>query len=304
MRIKTRPYSDESLDFNKLWDFIKRDYEERGDSFQWSLGRICDWKYGLWGESKFIPTFFMKNAQLWIGEEDDLLGFIISEDGDEMFSLFYKREFEFLIEEILQWTKENWGNRNASLSIDIRETDELMIHLLEKQGFCNNGAGAITMKYDLKTVNNDTLLEPGFQIVNMLGNQNFKAKKLLQNNGFNNKDHVTELDERIYEYNRMSPIYNPYYDLSVVTNSGEHVSSCLAFVNADNKTAEVEKVCTHKEFRRKGLSEKLLRACFNTLEKSGIEVAYITGFSLAAKSLYEKLGPVNQCNWLSYQWKK
>ena len=64
--------------------------------------------------------------------------------------------------------------------------------------------------------------------------------------------------------------------------------------------AEVEKVCTHHLYRRKGLAEAAIRECFRRLYARGIEHAYITGYGEAAKGLYEKLGGCWSKRWDSW----
>jgi ribosomal protein S18 acetylase RimI-like enzyme len=65
--------------------------------------------------------------------------------------------------------------------------------------------------------------------------------------------------------------------------------------------AEVEKICTHSQYRRQGLAEAVIRECFQRLKKRGIERAYITGYSEEANGLYEKLGPCGHKQWFHYE---
>lgn len=56
----------------------------------------------------------------------------------------------------------------------------------------------------------------------------------------------------------------------------------------------------YSAYRRKGLAEAVIRECFKRLHNEGIQHAYITGYSTAAKNLYGKLGAVKSKNWFEY----
>lgn len=301
MKIYNRAYDDKYDDFKKMWDFLIADYSDRKDAFTWTLGRLTDWKYGLWHENKYIPSFHRKNAQLWLSPFDELVGFVISEEGDNMFFLFATKGFEHLYISMLDWVRDNWIERNETLLTEVHEFQEGLIKILEVNGFKNKGVAATTRKYFLKDKEDRITLGEGFSITDMIENNDFAGKRLLQKNAFRNENTVNKLDMLAYEYHRESPIYNPYYDLSVIDKNGVHVSGCLAFVDYENRYAEIERVCTHSDYRRKGLCEAVIKECFQRLKEEGIEYAYITGYSNAANGLYEKVGAVTSRKWFQYE---
>jgi len=216
-----------------MWDFVVNDYTDKTDQFIWTIGRLGDWKYGLFNENKLFPSFMRKNAQLWLNNFDELVGFVISEDCNSGFTVFAKRGCEFLYPE-------------------------------------------------------------------MIRNPDLKGKAYLYCNVWRNLNEVSSFDMLKYEYNRESPCFNPKFDLSLVDENGRHVSSCVAFIDHKNNYAEIEKVCTHNENRNRGFAETIIRECFRRLYKDGIQYAYITGYSNAARNLYGKLGAVKSRNWFSY----
>jgi GNAT superfamily N-acetyltransferase len=134
----------------------------------------------------------------------------------------------------------------------------------------------------------------------MLRNPDLKGKSLLYKNAWQNENNVTTFDLLRYEYNRESPCFNPKFDLSVVDGNGQHISSCVAFIDYKNNYAEIEKVCTHNKYRRRGFAEAVIRECFKRLYSEGIEFAYITGYSLEAKNLYNKLGAIKSRSWYKF----
>jgi hypothetical protein len=59
-----RSFDDEQNDFEKMWYFLQRENKVKKDDFIWQVCRLGDWKFVLWNEKIYIPSFFRKNAQL------------------------------------------------------------------------------------------------------------------------------------------------------------------------------------------------------------------------------------------------
>ena len=232
-----RPYQDRSDDFERMWEFLVADYRDRG-WFIWTLGRLGDWKYGIWTEKKYIPCFLGDNAHLWFDTFGALAGFVLSENGDVAFSVFVRKGLEYLYDEILGWTVENWGGR-GDLVIEIHQDQRYVKPALRKAGFVSDGVVAVTQKYLLPEVSAEAVpLPEGYRIVDMEECPDFDGKKLLQLNAFQGKDNVTELDRQAYRYSRECPVYHPQFDLSILDGTGRHVAGCQAFIDFINGYAE------------------------------------------------------------------
>jgi ribosomal protein S18 acetylase RimI-like enzyme len=302
MQIYNRPYDDAQDDFARMWAFLIQDYAYRRDQFIWLFSRFGDWKFGLWNYKKHFPSFYRKNAQLWLNHFHELEGFVISEEGDNTFTLFTRRGYDSLADEMLAWVITHWGTRATTLRIEVHEHQAQTITLLERCGFQNKGQIAVTRQYDLTgTLAPQIPLGSEYQIVDMVTNQNFAARMRLIKDGFQDQDTVSEMDMLTFEYARECPCYNPAFDLSAITNDGIHTSTCVGFVDYENRVAEVEKVCTHHAYRRKHLAQAVILECFRRLKAAGFEYAYITGYSDAATDLYGKLGHVRQKRWDLYE---
>ena len=300
MRIYNRPFDEKQNDYNKMWEFLIQDYADKKDQFIWTIGRLGDWKYGCWNEQKCFPNFMRKNAQLWMNQEE-LVGFIISEDCDNGFFVFAKRGYEFLLAEMLQWVKFFWKDREGELSTQVNQYSDEYIQILEKEGFVKRGQEEIERLYKLSDkVKEGIILDSEFTIEDMLQHPDLEGKAILYNNAWRNGSKVTNYDMLRYEYNRESPCFHPKFDLSIVNQNGLHVASCVAFIDYQNHYAEIEKVCSHSEYRSKGLAEAVIRECFRRLYNEGIEYAYIGGSSAEAKGLYGKLGAIK--TWYLYDY--
>lgn len=304
MKAYHRPFDAARNDFEKMWRFLQQDYAQKQEKFIWHFSRLGDWKYGLWSEKKYIPSFFRNHAELWVDAFDRLLGFVLSEDGEEVFFIFTLRGYEYLYTDILDWTIEHWGSRFPKLLTEVHEYQVEALAVLESRGFRSQGSVATTRQYDLHTKEEEAeaiLLPAGFRIVDLRENGDYRNKALLYKNGFDDEEHVSEFDLLRFEYSRENPAYDPRFDLSIVTPSGVHAAGCVGFHDPAQGIAEVEKVCTQNGYRRMGLAEAVIRECFQRLKKAGMRQAYITGYSVGANTLYEKLGPCGQKQWFHYE---
>lgn len=302
MRVYHRPFDPDRNDYETLWRFLQKDFVHKQDHFIWHFSRLGGWKYGLWREQKYIPSFFRKHVQLWVDRFDRLLGFVISEDGDDVFFIFTLHGYEYLYAEILDWTIAHWQPRYGKLTAEVHEFQTDALATLAVRGFEKSDVAATTRIYDLNEKANEPVqLAPGFQIMTMAENGDYPAKAALHLDA-SGPDQVSEFDLLRFEYARENPAYDPNLDLLVVTADGRHVASCTGFIDSACAVAEIENVCTHSDYRRQGMAEAVIRECFHRLLKNqGIQRAYITGYSTEANGLYEKLGPCQHKQWFHYQ---
>jgi GNAT superfamily N-acetyltransferase len=302
MKVTTRAYDPESKDFKALCHFIIQDNRVKEEYFVWQLGRIVDWKYGLWKCDKFFQNFFTKNAQLWFDYFDELVGFAISENGDNMFYVFVKDAYAYLHEEIVLWVMEHWEKRDGALCTEVTEKQTAQMQTLEKQGFISKGVAEITRMYKLTEILTfQPVLEDGYELVDMATHYDPVGIAKLKANAFRNQDSVSEIDLLTNDYVRESPIYKPEFDLSIINPQGEYIAGCEAFIDYDNQVAEIERVCTHSAYRRKGLANAVIQACFDRLKNHGIPMAFITGMSKEAINLYGKLDFAKEINRVHFE---
>lgn len=300
--VYSRQFDEDQSDFEKMWRFLQQDYAARRDGFIWLFSRLGDWKYGLWNAKKNNLTFFQENARLWLDETDQLVGFVLSEDGDNIFFILSLPGYDDLYPQILSWTVQHWGPRYPSMKTEVHEHQTEALAVLAERGFRSLGEVAVTRKYDLTVkVGEIVRLPEGLRIVSMAENGDYFSKALLNKNGFQDEDQVSDLELQRFAYSRQNPAYDPRFDFSVVTSEGVHVATCVGFNDPAYRVAEVEKVCAHNRYRRLGLAEAVIRECFQRLRQRGIETAYITGYSGEANGLYEKLGPCKHKRWFHYE---
>ena len=116
MKTMHRTYSEEAGDFHRLCRFcVENDRHTRQHS-TWCIGRVVDWKYGLYGNKLSVAGFCDKNACLWFDAFGEMAGFAISEHGDSGFAILTAAGYRFLFEEMLHWVLANWGGRGPYFS--------------------------------------------------------------------------------------------------------------------------------------------------------------------------------------------
>lgn len=303
MRIYHRHYVHTGEDFNRMWSFLRRDYAARKDSFLWSHGRLGDWKFGIWNETKADLNFFRQHAELWLDAYGEVQGFVIDEDGDNRIFILASRSFEALYPSMLDWAVEHWLPRHPTLRVEVHEDQAQLLALLAERGFKPLGEVATTRAYDL-THNfypAPPALPPGFRFVDMAENGDYAGKAELYLDGFEGQDAVREHDLARFGYSRQNPAYDSTLDFSVISDTGLHAATCVAFRGPGNRVAEVEKVCVRREYRRQGLGAAVIQACLERLAERGFKRAYLTGYSDEANALYEKLFPAARKVWRQFE---
>ena len=140
MKTTHRNYNDEIGDFNRLCRFVMAHNSQIRRYSTWCLGRIVDWKYGLWGDKLSTPGFWEKNAQLWFDGFGKLAGFAISEEGGCDIAIITTEGCRFLFEEMLHWAIENWGEREPGLSIEITARQTMEAAVLEMHQFAKDAS--------------------------------------------------------------------------------------------------------------------------------------------------------------------
>jgi GNAT superfamily N-acetyltransferase len=305
MKTTHRDYADESGDFNRLSRFISENNAHIRSHSTWCLGRFVDWKYGLWGDKLSTPGFWKKNAQLWFDGFGEVVGFAISENGGCDTAIITARGYRFLFEEILHWVLENWGDREPALSIEITALQTLEAKLLEQNGF-ERDSSFYRSHFDLtKELVERFSLEEGFRVVDMHNHPDYRAQRVLRQNAFAGQDDLPEEEIsrllKLYGYVRESPIYHPQTDVCIVAPDGQFVAGCEALIDAWNAEADIERVCTHSSYRRRGFGRVVIQECLYRLRDMGMQRAYITGYSEAAMGLYGSLGAQKRTESLIYK---
>jgi GNAT superfamily N-acetyltransferase len=294
MKTTHRSYAEEAGDFHRLCHFVINNNAQVRARSTWSLGRLVDWKYGLYESKRAVAAFCDKNAHLWFDAFGDLVGFAISENGDAGFAIITLEGYRFLFAEILQWVLGAWSGRGPRFSIEITELQTAEARVLQRHDFVLAGTFYTRRFHLTRPLALSAPLEPSFTIVDMQNHPDYRQQRILRDDAFSGRSAPTEEELRrkqsFYNYSHEGPIYHAECDLCVMAEDGQFVAGCEALIDARNSSADIERVCTHSGFRRRGFARAVIRACLARLREMGMRRAYITGYSPEAIALYGSLG--------------
>jgi hypothetical protein len=309
MSCTDRPYDDAAGDFDRIWRFLVRDHHDRGGRFGWTIGRFADWKFNLATPRKYTPAFLANTAHLWFDDAGELVAFAIDENVDHDVFAFTGRGDESMFGTVINWIEASWatfarpcGDGQAELRIHIAADDEDEAAQLGARGWVDAGRTSTTRVYRVAALAHRPITLPeGFHLVTMAEDPNWASKQRLHHNAWHGDEPVTALDLDLYAYSRTAPTYDPTLDVSVVAPDGEHVASCIGFPDRQNAFAEIERVCTHSAYRRRGLAGAAIQGCLDALHRAGILTASLTGYGEDAISLYGKLDAIDAWDWQAWR---
>lgn len=285
MWLHSKQFNDETDDFKNI---IKLICSLNSDEvYDWSLGRIIDWKYGLWNDKKQEPCFFNKTTTLWYSYLDELVGFVLSEDGSNELQYVVNKKYTFLYEDMIKLSKEKYKTIETVCTI----SDSEKVNYLIKNGFSDAGEYEVTFVYsasDFVSLNVD--LPNKYAIQTMDSYKNYTSQINLRRNAFRNNRELTPKDYYAYEFVKKSPIYDPKMDFVVTNELQEAVAGCEGFIDYQNSIMEIERVCTHSEYRQKGLAKAVICECIKQGLLRGVKRIQITGLNDITQKIYASYG--------------
>lgn len=301
MKTYHRNFIYESKDFDNMCSYILEDNRLKKEHFIWHIGRIVDWKYNLANFSRHFPDNYCRAAQLWFDYFHNLIGFAISEEFNNEFSLLLKKEYSFLFAEMLDWVKTEWGCQHKSLVTQEIETETGYIKILEEHGYKRTEGIELRRVFDTSHYKDFNVEDLSISFQSMSENKDYSAQAILRRNAWP-KTYSDEIDLQIREYTRRSPLYNADFDFVLVNKEGRHVSGCEAFIDYENNNAEIERVCTHSDYYNRGYARTALKACMRKLYEHNILTAFIGGSYDKSIHLYGKLGHVKEYTRFTYEY--
>lgn len=303
MKTYHRNFIYESNDFESLCKFIIQDNSLRKNNFTWHIGRIVDWKYNLSNFKRHFPGNYSEAAHLWFDCFHNLIGFVITEEFNNEFDIFLKKEYSFLYSELLTWAGTEWGDKYNTLVTPVMESETEYMKILENQGYRRNDRKEMVRIFDTSLYKDYVIEDSSVSFQSMSENRDYTEQARLRTNAWP-KTYSFEIDLQIKEYTRTSPIYNANFDFVLVNKDGKHISGCEAFIDYENNTAEIERVCTHSDYYNKGYVKMVLKACMRKLYEHNIRTAFISGGYDKTFHVYGKLGHVNEFTRYFYEFNK
>ena len=300
MKIHHTHYSGYERDFFDMRNLLIESYKKYEKPLNWLIGRLDNWRFAAFTVMiRKEPNYYQKNAHLWRKDNNDLIGFFISENGKEYFELQIHPEYRFLEEEMLKWTIENWSKGKKQIVTNIYAHSTSKMKLLEKYKFVYQGIVGIDYRYNTNNYTKDVDIENDFHIEAFSESYDYESRIETERLTFARDS----LNREWFETKAMAPGYSSDWDLAVVSSNGQVVAFCVAWLDKENRIAEIDPMGTHPDYRKRGFGKAVLTNCFIRLNHNNIEKAQICGYSEAAKSLYSSLMPAESYEILSYKLK-
>jgi RimJ/RimL family protein N-acetyltransferase len=301
MKTYHRPFVYESPDFKTMCALVVRDHAIKKEQFVWHVARLVDWKYNLVNFKRRFPGNYAHAAHLWFNYYDELIGFVISEEFNDEFTIIVLDPYTYLYPEMLAWVHFEWGKQYSQLTTCATATHAAYIAALEQAGYTKSGEIEMTRMFDTSQFRDHPHPSAPLRFESMAENGNYENQRLLRRSAWQHVDLDIETEKAICAYIRTSPIYDARFDFVLVDETGTHVSGCEAFIDRANGTAEIERVCTHSDYANKGYARMILNSCLRALHENGIPSAYLSGGYDKTIHLYGTLGHVKEVTRLFYK---
>jgi GNAT superfamily N-acetyltransferase len=245
-----------------------------------------DWRFGLWNENKRQDTFFERNAVLWFDYLDELTGFYLSEDGSLEFQMIVDPKYPILNQFMIDDLKTKYGNIRTVCS----QKDEVKKACLLRNDFRDNGSAETTFVYRADEIALPNREPVGYTTIGMDEYGNIEEQIRLKNNAFNGGKTLRNHEIAAYYYVKQSPIYDPSMDLVLIGENGKPVSGCEGFIDYANGIMEIERICTHEDYRHRGLAKAVIAGCIKRGLSRGVRTVQITGWNDETCHLYGSFG--------------
>lgn len=290
-----RPYGGEA-DLMAMCSLIAELNHGEGSNMDWTVGRVIDWRYGLWNPAKLDEAWFGRNCRLWYDRVGKLAGFALSEDGRGDYAFFARPEYAFLYGAQIAWAEGEFGPKlqaGEELTITVADGDEARRAALLRAAYADRGHGETTALYaagDFR-LTADEPLPPGYLVLGMDEFLDQEAQIDLKNDAFRDGAALDAALAHAFRYVKRSPIYDPSMDLVLTDGRGLAVAGCEGFMDYENGVVEVERVCTRRGFRNRGFAGAVIRACVARALTRGARFAQISGLNERTIRLYGSFGP-------------
>lgn len=291
MWFQDRRYSDSGDDFKKMCELIIRLNREARPVYEWSLGRLFSWKYGLWSERKQEPGHLESAARLWFDWLGELAGFAITENGDNRFFLLVDPAYAQLCPDMLKWLEAKRPDRESDVVVYAGASDARKRRSLELAGYGDEGESDETFVYRVEDIRlPDPVLPPGGRIVTRDAYPDFDKVLRFRFYSFNPGEKLTDATLYAFRYANRNPLADPSLEVLLLDANGEPVSGSVGYVDYRNRIMEVEVVCTRDDCRGRGYARTAIGECMRLGMERGVMKIHISGWNEETRKLYSSFG--------------
>jgi hypothetical protein len=297
MKARMRAYSGPD-DFFRIRDFLKTAYTSFGKPTNWGLER---WNWGRYHPLVFTGDwdahirYFENSISMWEDTGGRILAVLNTERPAPSAEAYIQRvpEADALLDDILARAEATLADpASGKLSVDIYDHDAALIAAAGRRGYVRQNW---TSYWSEMEINGEEApaLEPGFFIMSMADPRaRLDLRGKAMGLGFDHPDPSDWCTPGEYGQVQKAPDYRPENDLVVVAPDGEYVSLCIVWYDDWNRFGVFEPVCTHPNFRRRGMGRAVIREGLNRLYRLGARKAYVgSGQEFYAAIGFKRLYP-------------
>lgn len=278
-------------------NFISSVYRTTKQLDDFPLARFEIWVYEHYNEN---TDFFADNCHIWRDDSGEIAGILISEDGENGFHLISHPQNTGIFEIMISFLFDSRAKDRNELWTELSAFKRKEHEIYAEYGIVKTESYALTRYYDLKNFSLMAEIPEDYYIESADMNLNPAKHVELVKNAFG-KDFYSE---KLYEKLRNSPNYHADLDITVYSKTGKAVSACTGWVDPVNRTAEIETVCTHSDYRRKGLARIAMIKCLQKLKEKGVSKAYISSLNDVTHNFYDSFSYKNRQKSYEYSWKR
>jgi mycothiol synthase len=295
MAIYDYDYTHSAPEFEEMQELQMMSYRADKKPLNWRPAMAENWNYA----SRYLEPieYFTKRVHLWRNDTGELVGFLIRDNF--LISPQVRYKYRHLETQMVDWAERNWADDQGRIGIMVYDWDIERQQLLTQRGYQNRGAIEDVRIYDLDREFAAVNLPPGFWITSLAEYGHFPERIDLENRVWG-----ASLDEAWFRGKSSAPSYSFEGDLVVISPDERMVAQSLVWLYPKIRSAEIDPVGTHPEFRKRGLSKALVLESFKRMRESGVRYAYIASETQdqVVSHLYSSLQPIE--TYQGYQWAK
>ncbi len=280
----------ESDDFQNMVALLSDIYGKGNHT--WTLGRLYGWRYGLWTTESRNPEIFCKSAELFLDDNETLLGFIILEScGEGPATLFVpENEDKQVLENMIQFL-DSGGNFDKEYSIYCSENNSQEVEFLRTHQYTVVNYQDTTFEYSAENIILPVVdLPNGFILTDETRFEDEDMLEQFRFSVFNPGVAFTEEIKWAYHYSRRNPISKKTLCIVLVDENKRPISSCVGYFDVENSDVEIEVVCTKKEEEGNGYAKAVIAECIRRAIEMGAKQINISGWNEQTKHLYSSFG--------------
>ena len=287
------PYSHTAAEIAEVQALLIRSYGVSLKPFNWRSAVFENWIYA----SRYLEPleYFTKRVHLWRADTGELAAGVIR--GTHFTNVQISYAYRFLENEIFMWAEENLLDQKPVISM-VYDWDEERQELLKNRGYHEEGSIEDVRTYDLTRDYPPVALPSGYHFTTLAEYGNYAELIDLVNQVWG-----MSLDEAWFRGKSTAPGYSLDRKLLVVSPQGRLAAYCLFWLYPDNKTAEIDPIGTHPDYRRRGLARALVLESFRRMRERSMRFAYIASETEdpVVSHLYASLQPIvtyQGCKWI------